>query len=953
MDLARLRPHHSRANSQSDDYASDSQNSDDGYDYNIVDDAPEAQPTKAKKFKSVKTPQAPIEASATTALEDADHAFTETMPYIWQRHAGGRRAKIPEVDLDLERGVGDGATMDEKQSAKAVPDVTNVQLRWTLPEIKGRRVLQLTSSMLDVGIQEHYLQRRRVRWHHSEQDVMQLDGFESLVNDCQAQGLAGGERGLTRRLLKRVRNMAEREFVGGKFLSPLALRYDNQDESRYSVDKTCIFFSFPYFLVAKPGLRKLFEKDDPRHPARTLLQSHYRLHRTDDRDRYQCISLLKSGTVATSINTSDKGRQGRSRSAIENLVFVPQLWGVIDGLDTLISSGPIDRETLRGSALDITESISRPVGYTLSLVRILFKYQNRREDLIYPVIQCDSWFGLLNKQQQILEFLGTENDKPRPKDYRFWLDDGRPITISNWSSLLRESQSTEIIDVWMKQETPRIHVQSTEGHRVTIRQPTFSMTDVDVPDNPSDVPAVSAFFAWDILDEFGYPDNVSLPDRVGKFLKAIYDRVAAETKIQVEGKCEDQVSHYLTERLQNSLALELVQNFRLLFQFYIPEGQHTPSRPIEMYWGAVYEIVETFAENPSLGPTLSKYSTMVSNIVFHAKRLHQGVYCSRAVHDPKANEWYYEDAVAKGAILLAVVVDALGAIIQMIVETVRCLRDESDEEPSDIMGPTSKVTGYGKDACEFLKGARDQLIKEADGRDKNGNIGPVVTPEAITIALLERLACGVFRNGTVDIIHLYEECLEHLTLKVKNEASRRLLQRLNGFQEEIAIVKDVLKEQDNVLSVLRVSLDPKTFRTPSITRKLRYKFEYKAIERILISLREQTKNCDELMERAKSLAIQNVQLVETFQDDNSKAIFVFTIVTVLFLPMSFVASFFGMNVIGLSATTTTLKHFWSIALPLTFGIVIPCTVVALKGEEVYFGIARMYRGLKRPWSKAD
>lgn len=153
---------------------------------------------------------------------------------------------------------------------------------------------------------------------------------------------------------------------------------------------------------------------------------------------------------------------------------------------------------------------------------------------------------------------------------------------------------------------------------------------------------------------------------------------------------------------------------------------------------------------------------MVSRIVFHAQLLHQGVYCSRAVHDPKTNEWRYEDAVAKGAILLAVVVDALGAILQMIVETVRCLRDDLDEEPSDMMGPASKITEHGKDACDFLKEARDQLIKEADGRDKNGNIGPVVTPEAITIALLERLACGVLRDESIDIIHLYEECLEHL-----------------------------------------------------------------------------------------------------------------------------------------------------------------------------------------------
>ena len=160
------------------------------------------------------------------------------------------------------------------------------------------------------------------------------DMQKKLVQECHFQTPAGGERGLARRLLKRVRILAEREFVGGKFLTPLALRYDNQDVSRYTVDKTCIFFSFPYFLVAKPALRKHFEKDDPRHPhpVRTLLQSHYRLHKTVDRDKDQSISLLKGGTIATSINASDGGRQGQSTLAVEDLVFVPQVWGIIDGL---------------------------------------------------------------------------------------------------------------------------------------------------------------------------------------------------------------------------------------------------------------------------------------------------------------------------------------------------------------------------------------------------------------------------------------------------------------------------------------------------------------------------------------------------------------------------------------------------------------------------------------------
>ncbi len=152
---------------------------------------------------------------------------------------------------------------------------------------------------------------------------------------------------------------------------------------------------------------------------------------------------------------------------------------------------------------------------------------------------------------------------------------------------------------------------------------------------------------------------------------------------------------------------------------------------------------------------------MVASIVFHAQRLHQGVYCLRVVHDDEAKEWHTEDAVANGAILLAAVVDALGAILRMIVATAKSLRDRN-EEADDIVGPACKISEHAKDACELLKEARDQLIREADGRNKNGTIGPVVTPEAITIALLERLASGVLYDGPLDIIHLYEECLEHL-----------------------------------------------------------------------------------------------------------------------------------------------------------------------------------------------
>ena len=166
MDSARLRPHHSRTHSQKPGNPSDYQSSDDGYDYNIVNDAPEAQPTKPQEIEPAKLRRTPTEVIPLGRLAIADNASARIMPHIFQRPAGGRRAKIPtDTDVDLEQGTNGGDTLvDENEPRKAAPELTNIKLQWTMLEINGRRVLQLKSDKADVEVQQPYLQRRRVRW---------------------------------------------------------------------------------------------------------------------------------------------------------------------------------------------------------------------------------------------------------------------------------------------------------------------------------------------------------------------------------------------------------------------------------------------------------------------------------------------------------------------------------------------------------------------------------------------------------------------------------------------------------------------------------------------------------------------------------------------------------------------------------------------------------------------
>ncbi len=184
-------------------------------------------------------------------------------------------------------------------------------------------------------------------------------------------------------------------------------------------------------------------------------------------------------------------------------------------------------------------------------------------------------------------------------------------------------------------------------------------------------------------------------------------------------------------------------------------------------------------------------------------------------------------------------------------------------------------------------------------------------------------------------------------LKVEKHSSRRLLQKLNAFEEEVEIVHDVLRQQMDVLSTLRNCLDPAEFKKPTTARRMRFEFEKHGIEKILTLIKEQLRHCRELRERAKVLAVQNVQLVETLADDHGRAIFVFTLITIVFLPLSFVASFFGMNLGGITGTDSKVSHFWYIGLPFTAGILTLCITFVAFGESIWFAVTDMPRHFKQ------
>lgn len=83
--------------------------------------------------------------------------------------------------------------------------------------------------------------------------------------------------------------------------------------------------------------------------------------------------------------------------------------------------------------------------------------------------------------------------------------------------------------------------------------------------------------------------------------------------------------------------------------------------------------------------------------------------------------------------------------------------------------------------------------------------------------------------------------------------------------------------------------------------------------------------------------LQNIQRIEANKDRQEAAILVFTAVTIIFLPLSFVSSIFGMNTYDIRNMGTRQWLFWATAVPVTV-LVIGLAIAAVLNFEPVRGL---------------
>ena len=152
--------------------------------------------------------------------------------------------------------------------------------------------------------------------------------------------------------------------------------------------------------------------------------------------------------------------------------------------------------------------------------------------------------------------------------------------------------------------------------------------------------------------------------------------------------------------------------------------------------------------------------------------------------------------------------------------------------------------------------------------------------------------------------------------------------------EELEIIRNVTRQQRTVLAT--------AFAISASGHEDNFQ-ERLSQQRLCASIAhvdQKERNIDELLILASNKKNLLSQTINVRKESNNKAILIFTVVTVIFLPLSFVSSYLGINSVDIRNSSFTQARFWQIALPVT--------VVVL---AVVYVLLRLKRGVKRSFGR--
>ncbi|KAH9884897.1 hypothetical protein F4778DRAFT_524057 [Xylariomycetidae sp. FL2044] len=198
-------------------------------------------------------------------------------------------------------------------------------------------------------------------------------------------------------------------------------------------------------------------------------------------------------------------------------------------------------------------------------------------------------------------------------------------------------------------------------------------------------------------------------------------------------------------------------------------------------------------------------------------------------------------------------------------------------------------------AIKQLDGARVDLILASKTESWSGGVTVTsIGPEFMIALMSKRLFLRQLRDGpsdeepqraAVDTLEVYKQHMTRIQFQVNQRPRKSLFVDMYSLEEELDILQRVIRWQSKFCTDLIRVLDPTSFKTTTKGRITHFMSESRYISKILTRLQAREREVIAMQDRTGNLRVQLKQSIEIREESHTKAIRVFTFVTVLFLPL--------------------------------------------------------------------
>lgn len=251
-----------------------------------------------------------------------------------------------------------------------------------------------------------------------------------------------------------------------------------------------------------------------------------------------------------------------------------------------------------------------------------------------------------------------------------------------------------------------------------------------------------------------------------------------------------------------------------------------------------------------------------------------------------------------------------------------------------------------------FRGIRNAYMNTSDEQDYTA-FTHIITALNGALGMLHR---SFWSDITLCLSDRYASYLGHLQYRLHRAPSTKLVMDLLQVQEELNIIISIMEQQMELVAELQNILKPERTRSqshvsagplkrgptasippPDASTYRQLSFQNHLSDpsaQLLENLEREHADLVDLRDNSNTLINRTIQLVNIRLEDHGKAILVFTIVTIIFLPLSFISSFFGMNFSDIRDMESTQRLFWLVASCLTVATVGFSLLLAFYGGSI-------------------